>query len=98
MKKNVNQIVRSMEGEVFLSHNKQRVAPFKHNLINREQQTEEISHVFDLWTSNSQTRMNLNRQNAHTAFIPNLNINEIAILHQERRERAIKANTDIVDL
>lgn len=39
MKRNVNQIVKSLEGEVFLSHKKQRVAPFKHNLIHREQQT-----------------------------------------------------------
>lgn len=80
MKRNVNQIVKSLEGEVFLSHKKQKVAPFKHNLIHREQQTEEISHVFDLWKANSQTRLNLDRQTAQTAFIPNLNINEIAIL------------------
>lgn len=58
------------------------MSPFKHNLIHREQQTEEISHVFDLWRSNSGTSLNLNRQAAHTAFIPNLNINEIAVLHQ----------------
>ena len=58
------------------------MSPFKHNLIHREQQTEEISHVFDLWKANSRTSLNLNRQAAHTAFIPNLNINEIAVLHQ----------------
>ena len=90
--------MKALEGEVELKHHHSRLSPFKHNLLSKEKGIEQIDFVLNIWNYNRLENVSLYLDSVRTLFIPNLNIKELAIIHDEARVNNMKNHKNIVDL
>lgn len=90
--------MKALEGDVKLEHNHRKLAPFKHNLLTRETENDQISTVFAYHLFNSTQNVRAELNDVKSLFVPNLNIKEIITVDEEERVRRIKAEKHIINL
>ena len=98
MKKNVGSVMKALEGSVSLQHHQSKLSPFKHNLLSKEKNIENVSNILSYWSANRLENVTLDFDNIRTLFVPNLNIKELTIIRDEQRVDSIKKQSNLVDL